>query len=166
MEGQNQEYNDKLIQEGVQSATDLGMYVIIDWYVLNYNPNEDLEEATAFFQKYATMYKEYDNVIFEVCNEPTGTAWFDGSDNDLYTYCTKMTNVIRECGSDAIIICGTDSYSSKVDEETAGAERNQADDTVSTPAERTKKRPIIPISIAVGAAVGVDVTMRNRKNGK
>ena len=68
MEGQNQEYNDKLIQEGVQSATDLGMYVIIDWYVLNYNPNEDLEEATAFFQKYATMYKEYDNVIFEVFN--------------------------------------------------------------------------------------------------
>ena len=116
VEGQNQEYNDKLIQEGVQSATDLGMYVIIDWHVLNYNPNEDLEEATAFFQKYAAMYKDYDNVIFEVCNEPTGTAWFDGSDNDLYSYCTKLTNVIRECGSDAIVICGTDSYSSKVDE--------------------------------------------------
>ena len=116
VEGQNQEYNDKLIQEGVQSAAELGVYVIIDWHVLNYNPNEDLEEATAFFQKYATMYKDYDNVIFEVCNEPTGTAWFDGSDNDLYSYCTKLTNVIRRCGSDAIVICGTDSYSSKVDE--------------------------------------------------
>ena len=116
VEGQNQEYNDKLIQEGVQAAADLGMYVIIDWHVLNYNPNEDLEEATAFFQKYAAMYKDYDNVIFEVCNEPTGTAWFDGSDNDLYSYCTKLTNAIRECGSDAIVICGTDSYSSRVDE--------------------------------------------------
>ena len=116
VEGQNQEYNDKLIQEGVQSAADLGMYVIIDWHVLDYNPNEDLEEATAFFKKYATMYKDYDNVIFEICNEPTGTAWFNGSDNDLYSYCTKLTNVIRECGSDAIVICGTDSYSSKVDE--------------------------------------------------
>ena len=116
VECQNQEYNDKLIQEGVQSATNLGMYVIIDWHVLNYNPNEDLEDATAFFQKYATMYKDYDNVIFEICNEPTGTAWFDGSDNDLYSYCTRLTKVIRECGSDAIVICGTDNYSSKVDE--------------------------------------------------
>lgn len=116
VEGQNQEYNDKLIQEGVQSATDLGLYAIIDWHVLNYNPNEDLEEASAFFQKYAEMYKDYDNVIFEICNEPTGTPWFDGSDNDLYSYCTKLTDVIRGCGSDAIVICGTDSYSSKVDE--------------------------------------------------
>lgn len=116
VEGKNQEYNDKLIQEGVQSATDLGMYVIIDWHVLNYNPNEDLEDATAFFQKYAAMYKDYNNVIFEVCNEPTGTPWYDGSDNDLYSYCTKLTKVIRDCGSDAIVICGTDSYSSKVDE--------------------------------------------------
>ncbi|MDE6055187.1 MAG: glycoside hydrolase family 5 protein [Lachnospiraceae bacterium] len=116
IEGQNQKYNDKLIQEGVQAATDLGMYVIIDWHVLNYNPNEDLEDASAFFKKYAEMYKDYDNVIFEICNEPTGTEWFDGSDNDLYSYCTKLTNVIREYGSDAIVICGTDSYSSKVDE--------------------------------------------------
>ncbi len=116
VEGQNQEYNDKLIKEGVKYAAELGMYVIVDWHVLNYNPNEDLEEATAFFKKYATMYKDYDNVIFEICNEPTGTAWFNGSDNDLYSYCTRLTNVIRECGSDAIVICGTDSYSSKVDE--------------------------------------------------
>ncbi|MDE7479489.1 MAG: glycoside hydrolase family 5 protein, partial [Lachnospiraceae bacterium] len=116
VEGQNQQYNDELIQKGVQSATDLGMYAIIDWHVLNYNPNEDLEDATAFFQKYAAMYKDYENVMFEICNEPTGTEWFDASDNDLYSYCTKLTNVIRECGSDAIVVCGTDSYSSKVDE--------------------------------------------------
>ena len=40
VKGQNQEYNDELIQKGIQAATDLGMYVIIDWYMLNYNPNE------------------------------------------------------------------------------------------------------------------------------
>ena len=51
----------------------------------------------------------------------------------------------------------------QADEETAGEELNQADDIVSTSAEKTHKRPIIPISIAVGAAVGVVV---KRKSGK
>lgn len=109
-------YNDEIIQRGVDAATNLGMYVIIDWHVLNYNPNEDIEQAKAFFAKYAELYKDYDNVIFEICNEPTNTPWYDGSDNDLYSYCTEVTQVIRDCGSDAIVVCGTDSYSSKIDE--------------------------------------------------
>ncbi len=109
-------YNDEIIQKGVEAAAELGMYVIIDWHVLNYNPNNDLEEAKAFFAKYATMYKDYDNVLFEICNEPTGTSWYDGSGNDLYTYCCAVSQVIRDCGSDAVIICGTNNYSQEVDE--------------------------------------------------
>ncbi len=109
-------YNDEIIQRGVQAATELGMYVILDWHVLRYNPNEDIEEAKAFFEKYATMYKDYDNVLFEICNEPLDTKWYDGTDNDLYTYCTQVTKVIRDCGSDAIVICGTNNYSAEVDE--------------------------------------------------
>lgn len=108
-------YNDQIIQTGVQAASELGMYVIIDWHVLNYNPNDDYEKAAEFFTKYATMYKDYDNVIFEICNEPVGTEWYDGSENDIYTYGTKMTKLIRDCGSDAIIICGTNNYSSEID---------------------------------------------------
>lgn len=107
--------DDALIQKGVQAATELGMYVIIDWHVLNYNPNEDIEAATAFFKKYSEMYKDYDNVLFEVCNEPTNTQWYDGTGNDLYTYCKKMTQLIRGIGSDAIVICGTNQYSSQID---------------------------------------------------
>ena len=109
-------YNDKLIQEGVKAASELGMYVIIDWHVLNYNPNEDRKEATAFFKKYAKKYKNHKNVLFEICNEPVGTPWYDGSGNDLYTYGTKLTKVIRKCGSKALVICGTNSWSSRVDE--------------------------------------------------
>lgn len=114
--GDSAEYNDKLIMEGVKAATELGMYVIIDWHVLNYNPNEDIKEAEKFFTKYAKKYKDYDNVLFEICNEPTGTEWKDDSGKDLYTYCTKITKTIRKCGSDAIVICGTPSYSANVND--------------------------------------------------
>lgn len=114
--GDSAAYNDELIQKGVKAATELGMYVIIDWHVLNYNPNEDIKEAKKFFRKYAKMYKDYDNVIFEICNEPTGTEWKDDSGKDLFTYCTKVTKTIRDCGSDAIVICGTPAYSANVND--------------------------------------------------
>lgn len=106
---------DKTIEQGVQAATDLGMYVIIDWHVLNYNPNGDVAQAESFFKSYAAKYKSYGNVIFEVCNEPTGTPWYDGSGNDIYSYCTRMAKAIRDAGSDAIILCGTNTWSQDID---------------------------------------------------
>ena len=115
-EGSCASYNDKLIKKGVKAATKLGMYVIIDWHVLNYNPNEDIREAKAFFKKYAKKYKNYKNVLFEICNEPVGTPWYTDGKTDLYGYCKKLTKTIRNCGSKALVICGTDSWSSRVDE--------------------------------------------------
>lgn len=96
----SQSLMDSKIQEGVKAAKELGMYIIIDWHVLNYNPNEDIDAAKTFFKKYATMYKGYNNVIFEICNEPTGTTWYNGSGNDLYTYCKEVCKTIRDCGND------------------------------------------------------------------
>lgn len=111
-------YNDALIMKGVEAAKKLGMYVMIDWHVLDYNPNRDTTEATAFFQKYAQLYKDYDNVLFEICNEPAGTKWYngDGVGNDLYTYCKTVTQAIRDKGNDAIVICGTNNFSQDVHE--------------------------------------------------
>lgn len=106
---------DSTIEQGIQAATDLGMYVIIDWHVLNYNPNGDADQAESFFKTYAQKYKSYGNVIFEVCNEPTGTPWYDGSGNDIYSYCSRMAKAIRDAGSDAIILCGTNTWSQEVD---------------------------------------------------
>ncbi|MDD6372873.1 MAG: cellulase family glycosylhydrolase [Bifidobacteriaceae bacterium] len=111
----NQTQMDAKIEEGVQAATDLGMYIVIDWHVLNYNPNQTADQAEQFFRKYAEKYKSYDNVIFEICNEPTGTNWYDGSSNDLYTYCKRIATVIRDAGSDAIILCGTNTWSQDID---------------------------------------------------
>ena len=108
---------DTYIQNGVKYATELGMYVIVDWHVHEYNPNETKTEALEFFRKYATMYKDYDNVIFEICNEPTGTNWYNnGAGNDIYTYADSVIRLIRSCGSDALIICGTNTWSQDVED--------------------------------------------------
>ena len=108
---------DTYIQNGVKYATELGMYVIVDWHVHEYNPNETKTEALEFFRKYATMYKDYDNVIFEICNEPTGTNWYNnGTGNDIYTYADSVIRLIRSCGSDALIICGTNNWSQDVED--------------------------------------------------
>lgn len=107
---------DSKIEEGVAAAEKLGIYVIIDWHVLNYNPNETRTQAENFFRKYAEKYKHVDNVIFEICNEPVGTPWYDGSGNDLYTYCSDIIGVIRSAGSDAVVLCGTNTWSQDIDE--------------------------------------------------
>lgn len=112
----SQDLLDTKIQEGVDAATELGMYVIIDWHIHAENPHDTQSGAEAFFQKYATMYKDYDNVIFEICNEPTGVVWYNGSGSDLYSYCKDIVQIIRDCGSDALIVCGTNTWSQDVDE--------------------------------------------------
>lgn len=107
---------DSKIAEGVEAAKKLGLYVIIDWHIHEENPNTTKAAAREFFEKYAAKYKDYDNVIFEICNEPTGTPWYNGSDNDIYNYADEMCGVIRNAGSDAIIVCGTNTWSQDVHE--------------------------------------------------
>lgn len=107
---------DTLIEDGMTYCTDLGMYGIIDWHVHNWNPNDEIEAAKTFFTKYANKYKEYDNVIYEICNEPNGTQWYNGSDSDLYTYCNTIVTLIRSIDDDALIICGTGNWSQWIDQ--------------------------------------------------
>lgn len=106
---------DAVIEKGVKAATELGMYVIIDWHVLAYNPNDTVSQAKTFFKKYAQKYKNYDNVIFEICNEPTNTPWNNGTKQDIESYASKVIPVIRDY-TDAVVICGTNTWSQDVDE--------------------------------------------------
>ena len=107
---------DQKIEEGVQAAKELGMYVIVDWHIHAENPHTTKSWAKDFFKKYATKYKDYDNVIFEICNEPTDVQWYTGGGNDLYSYCKEIAGIIRDCGSDALIVCGTNTWSQDVDD--------------------------------------------------
>lgn len=100
------------IDNGVNYASGLGMYCIIDWHVLNdANPLKYQSYAESFFTKMAQKYKDKTNVIYEICNEPcNGTTW-----NDIKTYARKIIPIIRKYDSDAIIIVGTPNWSQDVD---------------------------------------------------
>ena len=106
----------KLIDTGVQAATKLGMYVIIDWHVLNdHDPWTYADEAEKFFAEMSEKYKDYGNVIYEICNEPnSGPDW-----GSVKSYAEKIIPVIRENAPDAVIIVGTPTWSQDVDKAAA-----------------------------------------------
>lgn len=106
----------KLIQDGVEYATENDMYVIVDWHVLSEgNPNTHLEEAKAFFAEMAERYADYNNVIYEICNEPNGgVGW-----QDVKTYAESVIPVIREYDTEAVILVGTPNWSQNVDQAAA-----------------------------------------------
>jgi hypothetical protein len=77
-DGANKTTLKNLISNGVDYATDLGMYVIIDWHILNPgNPNNYVSDAKTFWEEMSKKYASYDNVIYEICNEPNGCSWSD-----------------------------------------------------------------------------------------
>ena len=96
----------KKVTDGVQYATELGMYAIIDWHLLNVNPKNYTSEARSFFKEMAQKYKNYDNVIYEICNEPSNCPW-----SDIKSYATEVIQTIRAYDKDAIIIVGTPTWS-------------------------------------------------------
>lgn len=114
--GGDKEALKKLVKEGVEYATANDLYVIIDWHILSdNNPNTYKEESKAFFDEMSKLYKDYPNVIFEICNEPNGgTSW-----KDVKSYAEEVIKVIRDNGADNIIIVGTPNWSQYVDQAAA-----------------------------------------------
>ena len=112
LSGGNQEEQLNRLDEGIKAATDLDMYVIVDWHILSDgNPNQHKEEAKTFFDEMSAKYKDYDNVIYEICNEPNGgTTW-----EDIRSYAEEVIPVIRNHAKDAVIIVGTPTWSQDVD---------------------------------------------------
>ena len=114
--GGDKEELKQLIHNGVAYATELDMYVIIDWHILSdNNPNTYKEESKAFFTEMAETYADYNNVIYEICNEPNGgTSW-----SEIKSYAEEVIPVIRQYDEDAIIIVGTPNWSQYVDQAAA-----------------------------------------------
>jgi len=108
----NQETLKGIIDEAVEAATDNDMYVIIDWHTLNdSDPNEYKSDAIQFFGEMVRKYEDYDNVIYEICNEPNGDTTWD----DIKKYANEVIPVIRGVDEDAIILVGTPSWSSDLE---------------------------------------------------
>lgn len=102
-----------IIYNGVQYATENDMYVIIDWHVLQeQNPNRYKEEAKKFFNDMSSRYKDNNNIIYEICNEPNGgVSW-----SEIKSYAEEIIGVIRANDENAVILVGTPNWSQRVDE--------------------------------------------------
>lgn len=111
--GGDKEQLKALIDTGVNAATELGMYVIIDWHILHdLDPTVNQGEAEKFFAEVSAKYANYDNVIYEICNEPNGGTTWEGS---IKPYAETIIPIIRKNDKDAIIIVGTPTWSQDVD---------------------------------------------------
>lgn len=113
LSGGDQAFTKELIEKGVKYATDLGMYVIIDWHILSDgNPMTHKKEAIEFFEEMTDKYKDHDNVIYEICNEPNGD---DVDWPTVKAYAQELISVIRQKCPDSVILVGTPKWSQLVD---------------------------------------------------
>lgn len=108
----NRQVLKNVVSEGVNAATNLGMYVIIDWHILSdSNPLQNKDMAKEFFGEMSERYQGYSNVIYEICNEPNqGASW-----QDIKAYAIEVIPVIRNNNPDAIILVGTPTWSQDID---------------------------------------------------
>lgn len=110
--GGDQEYLKSLVRTGVDAATDLSMYVIIDWHVLqDQDPNVYKEQSKAFFKEMSETYAGNTNVIYEICNEPNSYATWES----VKSYAEEIIPVIRANDPDAVVIVGTPTWSQDID---------------------------------------------------
>lgn len=102
------------VKEAVKAAKELGIYVIIDWHILNDgNPNQNKEKAKEFFKEMSSLYGSTPNVIYEIANEPNGDVNWK---RDIKPYAEEVISVIRKNDPDNIIIVGTGTWSQDVND--------------------------------------------------
>lgn len=113
LNGGDQAALEALIDKGVRAADKLGMYVIIDWHILSDgNPAAHTQEAADFFARMSQKYANYDNVIYELCNEPQNSPW----ESVIKPYAETVLASIRANDPDAIVIVGTNTWSQDVED--------------------------------------------------
>ena len=105
-----------LVTDGVEYAKQADMYVIVDWHILSdCDPNQNKDEAIAFFREMAEVFADNDNVLYEICNEPNGgTSW-----DSIKSYAEEVIPVIRAQKPDAVILVGTPTWSQEIDKAAA-----------------------------------------------
>lgn len=91
---------------GIEAASELGLYVIVDWHLL---PDTAIsacrQEALSFFERIASAYRSHSNILYEICNEPgDNVSW-----EELRTYAADLIDCIRYYSPNSVVIVGTPS---------------------------------------------------------
>ncbi len=109
--GGNQEELKALVKNGVRYATELGMYVIVDWHILHdKTPLKFKDEAVKFFDEITKEFAGNDNVLYEICNEPnSGPSW-----TDVKTYAEEVIPVIRANDPNCVVLVGSPTWSQDI----------------------------------------------------
>lgn len=102
-------YQDNDIQKYMKWATDLNMYVLLDWHILegdggSGDPKRYTNDAKGFFERNAKWAKENlkGNVLYEICNEP-----LDLSFSYLKEYAESVLPTIETADPGSIVVCPT-----------------------------------------------------------
>jgi|LSQX01.1.fsa_nt_gb endoglucanase len=96
------------VRELVNAAINRGVYVIIDWH--SHGAQNNTQAAKDFFGRMASEFGSYDNVIFEIYNEPLQIPW-----TTIKSYAEQVIPVIRQ-HSDNLIVVGTPTWSQDVEQ--------------------------------------------------
>ena len=99
------------IYDAVNYAKENDMYVIVDWHILDdKTPMKYLDDAKTFFEEVSAKLKNYNNVLYEICNEPNHCDW-----DEIKEYADIIIPIIRNNDPKSVIIVGTPTWSQDVD---------------------------------------------------
>ncbi|MCY0989104.1 glycoside hydrolase family 5 protein [Nannocystis sp. ILAH1] len=88
--------------EMIDHAIARGLYVIVDWHVTSFDPNDRLDEAKEFFRYFGATYAGHPNVLYEIANEPSGVGW-----SRIAAYADALIPSLRMHDPLAPIVVGT-----------------------------------------------------------
>lgn len=94
------------VDEIIEYAQKLDIYVIVDWHILSdNNPQIYQQQSKKFFDELSKKYYNTPNVIYEICNEPnkSDVNW----DNNVKPYGEEIIKIIRANSPRSLVIIGT-----------------------------------------------------------